>query len=109
MVLLLYLRDFGWPSVVTALVTFFLITSDAFAMGGRKPETPPTPDPEGPGRKLMIIHTNDLHSHMDHGDALNRGGYAAVLGVINGLKAERRCETVQVCNYSATSYGQACP
>lgn len=37
---------------------------------------------------LRIIHTNDLHSHLDHSSNPDRGGYAAVKAVIERLKSE---------------------
>jgi 2',3'-cyclic-nucleotide 2'-phosphodiesterase (5'-nucleotidase family) len=39
-------------------------------------------------RPLQIIHTNDLHSHLDHASDTTRGGYAAVKAVIDQLKGE---------------------
>ncbi|HEX4925424.1 MAG TPA: metallophosphoesterase [Bdellovibrionales bacterium] len=40
-------------------------------------------------RPVQIIHTNDLHSHMDYaGSKPDRGGYAAVKVVIDKLRAQ---------------------
>lgn len=36
---------------------------------------------------LLVIHTNDLHSHLDHASDSNRGGYGALKKVIDDLKA----------------------
>ncbi|MCM2280124.1 MAG: bifunctional metallophosphatase/5'-nucleotidase [Oligoflexia bacterium] len=50
-------------------------------------------------RPLQIIHTNDLHSHLEKGDSDHTGGYAAVKGVIESLKAraaEQGIETLVV-------------
>jgi 5'-nucleotidase / UDP-sugar diphosphatase len=39
-------------------------------------------------RLLRIIHTNDLHSHLDHATNPDLGGYARVKGKIDQLRAE---------------------
>ena len=39
-------------------------------------------------RPLRIIHTNDLHSHLDHARDRGRGSYAAVKATIDQLKWE---------------------
>jgi 2',3'-cyclic-nucleotide 2'-phosphodiesterase (5'-nucleotidase family) len=41
-------------------------------------------------RPLQIIHTNDLHSHLDHAMDPARGNYAAVKATIDKLKWEAR-------------------
>ena len=39
-------------------------------------------------RPLQIIHTNDLHSHLDHASDPAMGGYAAVKATIDRLRTE---------------------
>ena len=39
-------------------------------------------------RLVQIIHTNDLHSHLEHGDHKNFGGYAAVKATMDQIKAD---------------------
>ena len=39
-------------------------------------------------RPLQIIHTNDLHSHLDHANDPGRGSYAAVKATIDRIKWE---------------------
>jgi len=43
---------------------------------------------EASAKLLQIIHTNDLHSHLEHSSDPERGGYAAVKAVIDRLKLE---------------------
>lgn len=44
---------------------------------------------------LQIIHTNDLHSHMDYaGSQPSRGGYAAVKQVVNFLKLRANLQSI---------------
>jgi len=48
---------------------------------------------------LQIIHTNDLHSHLDHTEDPRVGGFAAVKATIDRLKAEAQAlgiETIVV-------------
>ncbi len=44
--------------------------------------------PDADARPLQIIHTNDLHSHLEHASDPNVGGYAAVKATIDRLKAD---------------------
>jgi 2',3'-cyclic-nucleotide 2'-phosphodiesterase (5'-nucleotidase family) len=47
-----------------------------------------------PARPLEIIHTNDLHSHLDHANDPGRGSYAAVKATIDRLKFEARSQGI---------------
>ena len=42
---------------------------------------------ESQARLIQIIHTNDLHSHFDHSENTERGGYAQIKAKIDELKA----------------------
>lgn len=46
-------------------------------------------------RPLQIIHTNDLHSHLDHAMDASRGSYAAVKATIDKLKWESRSRGIE--------------
>ena len=52
--------------------------------------------PQFAGAKLVqVIHTNDLHSHMDYaGSKPDRGGYAAVKSLINLLKFKAKIQGI---------------
>lgn len=54
-------------SLATFIVTFFTNESHA--------------------RLIQIIHTNDLHSHFEHSEDIERGGYAQIKAKIDELKA----------------------
>lgn len=43
---------------------------------------------EAEAKLLKIIHTNDLHSHLEHSQDLNLGSYAAVKSKIDNLKTQ---------------------
>jgi len=45
-------------------------------------------------RPLWIIHTNDLHSHIEHATDPNKGGYPRVKTTIDRLKAQADAEGV---------------
>jgi len=44
---------------------------------------------------LQIIHTNDLHSHLDWANDTAHGGFAAVKGKIDDLKARAKAQGVE--------------
>ena len=50
--------------------------------------------PEAGATPLWIIHTNDLHSHLENAGTPGKGGYARVKTVINRLKAEATAQGV---------------
>jgi len=44
---------------------------------------------------LQIIHTNDLHSHLEHAGDLDLGGYAAVKATIDRIKTKAEAQGIQ--------------
>lgn len=50
---------------------------------------------DGRAEIFRIIHTNDLHSHLDHAEDPERGGYAAVKAKIDELKRRSEKEGIQ--------------
>ena len=57
-------------------------------------------------RLLQIIHTNDLHSHFEHGDSTHTGGYAAVKAKIDELKARAAAEGIDVLVLDAGDFSE---
>jgi 2',3'-cyclic-nucleotide 2'-phosphodiesterase (5'-nucleotidase family) len=53
---------------------------------------------------LEIIHTNDLHSHLDHARDPARGGYAAVKAAIDRLKSEARAQGIDTLTLDAGDF-----
>jgi 2',3'-cyclic-nucleotide 2'-phosphodiesterase (5'-nucleotidase family) len=53
---------------------------------------------------LRIIHTNDLHSHLNHSDDPTRGGYAAVKAQIDALKAISEAEGIPAITLDAGDF-----
>jgi 5'-nucleotidase/UDP-sugar diphosphatase len=60
--------------------------------------------PEVWARPLQIIHTNDLHSHLDHSSNPSRGGYAAVKAVIDQLKWDARNQGIETLTLDAGDF-----
>lgn len=46
-------------------------------------------------RLVQIIHTNDLHSHLEHAEDKNFGGYAAVKATIDALRNEAATQGIE--------------
>lgn len=46
-------------------------------------------------RLVQIIHTNDLHSHLEHSEDKNFGGYAAVKATIDTLRNESAAQGIE--------------
>lgn len=53
---------------------------------------------------LQIIHTNDLHSHMDHAMDPSRGSYAAVKATIDQLKWNARTQGIDTLTLDAGDF-----
>jgi 5'-nucleotidase/UDP-sugar diphosphatase len=61
-------------------------------------------------RPIQIIHTNDLHSHMDFaGTHPGRGGYAAVKTVIDRLKAQADSQGIPTLILDAGDFSEGHP
>ena len=60
-------------------------------------------------RLLQIIHTNDLHSHLEHAEDHEVGGYAAVKAQIDILKAQSRAEGIDVLVLDAGDFTEGSP
>lgn len=55
---------------------------------------------------LQIIHTNDLHSHLEHGNDPTRGGYAAVKAKIDQLRNEAAATGVESITLDAGDFSE---
>lgn len=51
--------------------------------------------PDARARPMQIIHTNDLHSHLEHATDPGVGGYAAVKATIDRLKADAAARGIE--------------
>lgn len=55
---------------------------------------------------LQIIHTNDLHSHMDHARDPSRGSYAAIKATIDQLKWQARSQGIDTLTLDAGDFSE---
>jgi 5'-nucleotidase/UDP-sugar diphosphatase len=59
---------------------------------------------EAHGTLLKILHTNDLHSHMNHAEDPGVGGYAAVKGLLDELREESRAQQIETLTLDAGDF-----
>ncbi len=57
-------------------------------------------------RPLQIIHTNDLHSHLNHARDRDRGGYAAVKATIDSLKLRAMNDKIETLILDAGDFSE---
>jgi len=62
--------------------------------------------PDAQARPLQIIHTNDLHSHLEHASDPHIGGYAAVKTVIDRLKADATAKGIDSITLDAGDFSE---
>jgi 2',3'-cyclic-nucleotide 2'-phosphodiesterase (5'-nucleotidase family) len=60
-------------------------------------------------QQLEIIHTNDLHSFLEHAENESRGSYAAVKATIDRLKAAARANGVETLTLDAGDFSEGTP
>jgi 5'-nucleotidase/UDP-sugar diphosphatase len=79
-------------AVLVGVVSFFAVLAVA--------------SPRALARPLQIIHTNDLHSHLDHALDPARGSYAAVKATIDRLKWEARSQGIDTLVLDAGDFSE---
>lgn len=57
-------------------------------------------------RLVQIIHTNDLHSHLEHGGEKGFGGYAAVKATMDQIKADAAKQGIESITVDAGDFGE---
>jgi 2',3'-cyclic-nucleotide 2'-phosphodiesterase (5'-nucleotidase family) len=65
--------------------------------------------PNALAQQLEIIHTNDLHSHLEHSEDLTRGSYAAVKATIDRLKAQAAAAGIETLTLDAGDFSEGTP
>lgn len=60
-------------------------------------------------RPIQILHTNDLHSHLEYGDSRGTGGYEAVHRVIERLKARAAEQNIEALVLDAGDFSEGSP
>jgi 5'-nucleotidase/UDP-sugar diphosphatase len=60
-------------------------------------------------QQLEIIHTNDLHSYIDHADDNAHGSYAAVKAIIDNLKAQYSEQGIDMLTLDAGDFSEGTP
>ncbi len=58
------------------------------------------------GRVVRVIHTNDLHTQMDHAYYATRGGYAALKFTMDKVKAEAKAEGIETLTLDGGDFGE---
>jgi 5'-nucleotidase/UDP-sugar diphosphatase len=53
------------------------------------------PTTEASAKLLQIVHTNDLHSHLDHAENPSLGGYAAVKATMDAIKMRAEAQGIE--------------
>jgi 2',3'-cyclic-nucleotide 2'-phosphodiesterase (5'-nucleotidase family) len=57
-------------------------------------------------RLLQIIHTNDLHSYLEHGEDPSKGGYPAVKGMMDQLRQKAQEQGVETLVLDAGDFSE---
>ncbi|MCM2322548.1 MAG: bifunctional metallophosphatase/5'-nucleotidase [Oligoflexia bacterium] len=65
-----------------------------------------TLSPPAFARPVQIIHTNDLHSYFERGDTEHTGGYAAVKGVIESIRARAAAQGIETLLVDAGDFSE---
>ena len=60
-------------------------------------------------RPIQIIHTNDLHSHLEHSSDHSRGGFAAVKAKIDEIKARAAAQGIESIVLDAGDFSEGNP
>lgn len=57
-------------------------------------------------KPLQIIHTNDMHSHLEHGSAPGLGGYAQVKAKIDELRMQAQAQGIDVLQLDSGDFSE---